>query len=169
MGIKLDWVRQVIAVRPPPVHITNYIAIPCHTADALDADDAMGPMFQIPVPASGIIQSASLLDRDDEGTQIDIALFSAAFVAVAGDAAFALVDADAMLEIIELQFTSFSDNVNNQTSFLENIGKAYRVAPASKGNSKGIIYAQAITRATPTIAAGSEPMIRLEILPDRPV
>ena len=169
MGIKIDWIKQVLAVRPPPVYISEWIAIPCHTADALDADDAMGAMFQIPVPVSGIIQSASLLDRDDEGSQIDVALFTSIFTDAAGDAAFSLSDEDAMLEIIELQFTSWSDNVNNQTSFLENIGKAYRVRSNAKNSPKGLIYAQAITRATPTIAVGSEPMIRLEIMPDRPV
>ena len=169
MSWGIDFIKQVVAVRPPEVYITPWIVIPSVTADALDADDAIGNQFVIPVPVSGILQSASLLDRDDEGSQIDIVLMEKGFTAVAGDAAFALNDVDVLLEIIELQFTSWSDNVNNQISFLENIGKAYRIDPISKGAKVGHMSAQGITRATPTIAVGKEPMIRLEILPDRPV
>ena len=169
MSWGIDFIKQVVAVRPPEVFITPYTVITSLTANALDAGDAIGDKFVIKVPVSGIIQSASLLDRDDEGTQIDVALLSGEFTAAAGDAAFSLSDIDAELEIIELQFTSFSDNVNNQTSFLENIGKAYRVPPIMKNAKFGFIHAQGITRATPTIAVSKEPMIRLEILPDRPV
>ena len=157
-----------VQVVPPPSYITEYVIIPCHTADALDANDAMGDKFTIRVPVSGIILSASLLDRDDEGSQIDIAIFTGNFTAVAGDAAFSLSDVDAEKKIMELKFTTFDDNVNNQTSSLENIGKDYRLVDDPLNIDTGLMYAQAITRATPTIAAGSEPKIRLEILPDRP-
>lgn len=169
MGLSIDLIRQVVGIKPPKVYLTPYYVIPSHTADALDANDAIGDEFQILVPVSGIIQSASLIDRDDEGSQIDVALLDSLFTSAAGDAAFSLSDLDAQRVIITLKFTTFDDNVNNQTSSLENIGKAYRVPPRTNRSKFGFIFAQGITRATPTIAAGSEPMLRLEILPDEPV
>jgi hypothetical protein len=163
------FIRGIVATKPVPMYVSDWVAIPCHTADSLDAHDAMGDKFSIPVPVSGTIQSASLLDRDDEGTQIDVVLLDGPFVSALGDAAFSLADSDGMKEIYQLNFAILSDNVNNYFSSIENIGKGYRVPPDFPGSKMGKIYAQAITRATPTIAAGSEPLLRLEIRPDEPV
>ncbi len=169
MGWVINRIRQVVAIKPPSVFISDFVSIPSHTADALDANDAIGDEFKIRVPVSGLIQGASLVDRDNEGTQIDVVLLDAIFAGAAGDAAFSLSDADARKVIITLKFTVFDDAVNAQTSSLENLGKAYRVPPMNKGSKFGWIYAQGITRSTPTIAVGSEPLVRLEILPDEPV
>lgn len=169
MGWIINRIKEVVATKPPSVYISPFVSIPSHTADALDANDAIGDEFKIRVPVSGLIQSASLVDRDDEGSQIDVVLLDAIFTGAAGDAAFSLSDEDARKVIITLKFTTFDDNVSNQTSSLENLGKAYRVPPMAKGSKFGWIYAQGITRATPTIAGGSEPLVRLEILPDEPV
>ena len=168
-GWFIQAVRQVVATKPPKVYISPWVAIPCDTAQLDAAGDAIGPAFTIPVPVSGIIQSASLLDRDDEKTQIDVPLLDAAFTVTATNAAFTLSDLDVRKFIYELQFTTFDDYIDNAGSSIENIGKAYRVPPSSKGSKMGLMYAQGITRATPTIAAGSEPLVRLEILPDEPV
>ncbi len=168
-GWIINYIKQVVSVRPPEVFITEWAVMPSHTTDALDANDAIGSPFTMLVPTSGLIHSATLLDRDDEGSELDVALFSGQFTGAAGDVAFSLSDEDAMLKIMELSFSSFNDNVNNQSSVLVNIGKAYRVPPLKRGSKMGLMYAQGITRGTPTIAAGSEPMVRLEILPDWPV
>ncbi|KKM90027.1 hypothetical protein LCGC14_1242740 [marine sediment metagenome] len=160
---------SVLSIKPVPVYVTEWVKIPCHTADALDADDAMGDKFEILVPVSGILLSATLLDRDDEGTEIDVALMNLTFTSAAGDAAFSLSDGDVQKKIYQLNFVVFNDNVDNQESSIENIGKAYHIEPSTPGGKLGKFFCQAITRATPTIAAGSEPLIRLEILPDSPV
>jgi len=169
IGWVINRIRQVVSVKPVEVYVSPWVSMPAHTADALDANDAIGDEGKIPVPISGILQSASLIDRDDEGSEIDVALFDAIFAGAVGDSAFSLSDLDAQHKILELKFITFNDNVNNQDSSIENIGKAYRVPPWSKGAKMGWMYFQGITRATPTIAAGSEPLIRLEILPDEPV
>ena len=169
MGWVINRIRSVVAIKPPAVFISDWVTIPSHTADALDANDAIGDEGKIRVPVSGMIQSAGLIDRDNEGSQIDVPLFDAIFAGAAGDVAFSLSDLDAQKLIITLKFATFDDNVNNQTSSLENLGKAYRVAPMNKGSKVGWMYFQGIARGTPTIAVGSEPMVRVEILPDEPV
>ncbi len=169
-GWFIQAIRNVVAIKPPGVFVSEYTTVQALTGNALDAGDALGTLFRIEVPVSGIFQSAHLLDRDDEGSELDIALFDARIDTVAAaDAAFDLTDADAKRKIYQLNFTTFSDNVSNQDASIENIGKAYKVKPKSKGKKTGWMYAQAITRGTPTIAVGSEPMLRLEILPDEPI
>ncbi len=165
VGWVINRIKQVVAIRPPPVHVTEWVVVPAQTA-ALDDGDAMGGSFRIPVPVSGVLQSAHLLDRADQGNQVDVALLSATFTPTAADAAFALADSEARTIITRLQFTVFNDNVDNRDSSLENIGKVYRVQPAFKGAKWGYIYGQGIASGTPTYAAGSAPLLRLEILPD---
>ena len=148
-------IREVVAIAPPGVYITPAIAVPNITpANALHADDAMGDLFGIRVPKSGIIQSATFYDVDDEGSQVDLVLTRARFTGAASDAAFSMLDDDLLTVIIQLNFTTFFDMVNGQVSSIENIGKAYRVPPEKKGSKMGVIYAQAIARGTPNIAAG---------------
>jgi len=165
VGWVINRIKQVVAIRPPPVHITEWVVIPSQVA-ALDDGDAMGDAFRIPVPVSGVLQSAHLLGRADQGTQVDVVLLSAPFTPTAGDAQFALDDLEARAIITRLQFTVFNDNADNQDSSLENIGKVYRVHPASRGAKWGWMYGQGIAYGTPTYAAGSAPLLRLEILPD---
>jgi len=128
-------------------------------ADALDAGDCMGIQFAVKVPRHGILQSALLLDFDDEGTQIDLELFKQQITQIANDAAWAPSDIDMLQFVTELSFFAFDDHINGQSSELLNIGKAY-TAPT------GFLWIQAVTRSTPTIAAGASPRIQLHIVSD---
>ena len=167
-GWFIQAIRQVVRTAPPRVYISPWVSIGSD-GDVLANGDAIGRPFEIPVPVSGIIQSATLLDRDDENSQIDVALFDSPFTAVAANLVYAISDEDGRRKIFQLNFTTFNDNVNSRDSSVENIGKAYRVKPKSRGSKMGRMWCQGITRATPTIALGSEPLLRLEIYPDEPV
>ncbi len=127
------------------------------SATALESGDTIGEVFKIKVPKSGIIISATLFDFDDEGTQVDVEIFSAKIADVAVDAAYAPTDAEGLTFITKLGFVSFDDQGSFQTSELPNIGKAYSVP-------NGVFFIQAVTRATPTIAAGVPHRLQLQIL-----
>ncbi len=130
-------------------------------ATALESGDTIGYVFQLAVPTSGIIYSATLFDFDDEGTQVDLEIFKAKIADVAADAAFAPTDTEGLAFLTELSFVAFDDHGVFQTSELTNIGKAYTV-------TDGIFYIQAVTRSTPTIAAGVPHRVQIQILSDDP-
>ena len=126
-------------------------------AGAEDADDCLGTVSKIKVPKYGIIYSATFLDLDDEGTQVDLEIFKRSYTAIADNAAWSPTDSDMEGFVHEIPFFSFDDHINSQTSESNGINKAY-TAP------DGVFYIQAVCRGTPTIAAGSEPRFQLQIL-----
>ena len=167
----LKIVQEALPIRPRPVFESALTTIPGIATGAaysgsVAAPDAVGSLGSLIVPVSGILQSATYYDKDDEGTQLDIVLFSAAFTVQNDNDAFTIADADLPNKIYELKFTVFNDNVNNQDSSIENIGKAYTVTPLAPGSKLGTMYFQAKTSTAPNIAAGSVPVFKLQILPD---
>ncbi len=149
-------VSKIVSCPRIPLSIPGIVA-----ANALDANDCFGTVFEIFVPHSGIIYSATLWDLDDEGSQVDLEIFKQDITHTASDAVWSPTDTDMLAFVAELAFVSFDDHINSRTSELTNIGKAY-TAPS------GRFYIQAVTRSTPNIAAGSMPRVQLHILPDDP-
>lgn len=147
---------KIVSCPATPGQIPGIVA-----ANAFDANDCFGIVFELEVPKSGEIRSATFFDLDDEGSQIDLEIFMGQIPIIASDAAWAPVDADLLKFLTEIAFVSFDDHINNQTSEVTNIGKAYN-APAGK------FWIQAVCRFTPTIAAGSMPKFQLQILTDDP-
>ena len=131
------------------------------SATALESGDTIGNVFKLAVPKSGEIRSGFLLDRDDEGTQVDLAIFKQNVVDVAVDAAFAPTDIEGATKVCEMNFVSFDDDGVYQSSQVTNFGMAY-TAP------EGFFYIQAITRGTPTLAAGVPHKVQLQILSTDP-
>ena len=130
-------------------------------ADAFDAGDCFGTVVELLVPPSGIIYSATFWDLDAEGTQVDLEIFKHSITSIASDAAWAPSDVDIVKFVTEIAFAGFDNHTNNQTSEVNDIGKAY-TAPEGK------FYIQAVCRSTPTIAAGAMPRFQLQIIPDDP-
>jgi len=146
-----------IAICPEvPVMIPGITA-----ADALDANDCMGLIVVLKVPKSGIIQSALLVDPDDEGLQIDLEIFKAPIAQVANDAAFAPTDDESFNFVTEINFDTYNDHGVFQTAEVKNIGTAYN-APNGK------FFIQAVTRGAHNIAAGASPRYQLQILSTDP-
>lgn len=136
------------------------ITIPGIGAAAIYADlDAFGTKFWVDVPKSGVIQSAIMYDVDDEGITTELWLFNADFTETADNAAFEVSDADLVKSEGVISIATFHNAANNQVGRVDGLAKSY-VAPS------GRLWIQAVTRGTPTIAAGQSPMIALRIVPD---
>lgn len=131
------------------------------TGTTLEDGDTLGLVFELAVPKSGIIYSATFFDFDAEGEGVDLEIFKTRIVDVATDENFAPTIAEGLTHLTELSFVSFDDHGLYQTSELTNIGKAYSVPG-------GIFYIQAVVRAGYTVAAGSPARIQLQILSDDP-
>jgi len=136
------------------------IAVPGITTGAAHAaGDALGISFIIPVPRSGIIQTAILYDLDDEGIETDLVLFSKPFTGTADDAAFDVSDVDLPNSIGTITWSTFKNFASNQVSTAAALGLAY-VAPEK------LVYCQMVTRGAPNIAAANIPLVSLIILAD---
>ena len=125
--------------------------------------DAIGTnAVGLAVPKSGIIQSAIYYDRDDEGLQVDLWLFSEPPAAQTDNGAFTLSDTGLSKVIDVIQFSGFRDATNGQVSTQNGLGIAYVTAAAADGQ----IYVQLQARGALNIAAGALPAFRLTILAD---
>lgn len=133
------------------------------SADALDALDTVGSLFSIRVPKSGVIQGARLYDPGDQGSALNVHIFTREVTLTASDAAWSLSDEDSLYEIATLAFSTFVDNINNQYSRLENQQIAYS-AP------NGVLYIGVATPAasTPTYTVAAWPRVQLVIYSDDP-
>lgn len=121
--------------------------------------DALGAKFEIDVPISGIIHGAMFVDRDDEGIETDLVLFTGDFTATADNLEFTVSDADFAAFLSTITFSTFKNFALNQVSSAAAIGLAY-IAPQRK------LWAQLVTRGGPTIVLGSGPLVSLTILAD---
>jgi hypothetical protein len=143
------------------VYDTGLLLIPnVDTSGAYTAGDAIGSQFDIELPfTKGYLYSATYYDRDDEGTQMNLIISESRWLTqIADDAAMEPADAE-LIQILELlKFTVFEDFVNGQISRLRNIGLAFDL-PTSR-----LWLQMESPGATPTIAAGSEPMVRLQFV-----
>lgn len=131
------------------------------TGAAYADKDAIGTVaVRVTVPRSGIIQSATYYDLDDEGLPVDLWLFASPPGAQTDNSAFALNDQDVLAVIDVVQFSgSFFDAVNCQVCTVNGLGIAY-VAPLES------IWVQLQARGALNIAAGNLPNFRLRILYD---
>ena len=139
---------------------TGYLQLPRMTAAVLyTTGDAVGGKFIIPVPLSGTIEVAVLLDKDDEGLAMDLAIFTKNFVAAADNDAFTVTDQELEGFLATISFATFSNFATNQVSTVANMGLDY-IAPERR------LYCQMIARSGPTIAADNFPMVSLTIKSD---
>lgn len=130
-------------------------------AVTIETGDTIGFVFKLAVPKSGEIRSALLLDRDDEGVQVDLEIFKQTIADAVADAAFAPTDVEGLSHVCELNFVSFDDHGLYQTSQITNIGMAY-TAP------EGFFHIQAINRGGITLPAGVPHKVQLHILSTDP-
>lgn len=125
--------------------------------------DTVGVLFTIRVPKSGMIWGARLYDPSDNGSNINVHLFTRTVTLAADNAPWTLSDADSLAEIATLLFTTWVDNINNQYSQLQTQEIAYS-AP------EGLLYVGLATPAasTPTYTVPAWPHLQLVIHSDDP-
>jgi hypothetical protein len=141
-------------------HVTDLTTIPGINATAAHAaGDALGTTITFTgVPIFGIIQSAMLLDKDDDNIAIDLIIHNASFTETADDSAYAVSDSDNESIIDVVEFGVFVDLVTSRVAFGRGRGHLYS-APA------GTLYCQAITRGASNISAtATMPMVQLSII-----
>lgn len=145
--------------------ITRLVPIPGIGAATAYADsDAFGGRIHLPNlfrPAvhSGVIVGAFFLDLDNEGIQVDVALFAAQFTATADNSAFAVSAADMLLlrGVVSIsQFYAWSGN-----RFGQDAGTNLHIVSASQD-----LWAQCIIRGAANIAATAMPYLGITVEPD---
>lgn len=147
-----------LALTGAKVFFTGYVEVPSIVAAvAYVAADAMGRKFSFDVPKSGIIHTAVMLDKDDEGIETDLVVFVGDFTDTADNTAFDVLDSDLHKFLSTITFATFKNFASNQVSSAAALGLAY-VAPEGK------LWCQMVTRGTPNIAANASPMVGLTIL-----
>lgn len=163
-------VQPVEVVNAPAVSLTpglvpiggNLVYVPpfpvpgITAADALDANDAMGSVFSVPVPKVGTIVAAVFYDLDDEGISKELWVATQAFTGAANDAAFSLSDADLVRMRGVITFQGFKDAANGQIAESSDTPFWY-IAPNE------LLYMQFKTLGTDNIAAAAMPQLSLLI------
>ena len=126
-------------------------------ADAFDALDMFGQVFSLEVPRAGAIVKALYYDLDDENITKDLWIFSAdPGTMPASDVAFSLTDAQSLLVVDVLTFSSFRDGINNRVGYTTDTPCWY-MAPL------GRLWFALQTPGADNIAAGSFPRVSLVI------
>ena len=161
---RVDGVSTTLVETPNPIVFETAPIYPIGigAASAYAILDAMGTeAVRVEVPKSGVIQGAIYYDRDDEGLGVNLWLFDDDVGNQTDNSAFALTDGDLMRVIDVIEFSSgFLDAANGQVLIGSGLNIPYR-AP------EGFIWCQVQAMGVLNIAAGSEPVFKLRILPDR--
>jgi len=124
--------------------------------DAQDANDVIAATQEMKncarVPGgTGVLQSAILLDPDDQGVAIDLYILSANVALGTEDAAITITDADAekILAVIPIATTDYKDLSNSQVAHLSSLGRVIKAAAGTRS-----LWIAATTAGTPTFGGG---------------
>ena len=129
--------------------------------------DAAGLQMRIDLPfSSGVLQSVSYNDNDDEGLAVDLILSRAPLeITIADNAAFTYNKASKDVENqigarLRFDLSLFEDYTNCQKACLDGIGRAFDLGTGRT------IWAQMVAQGALNIAAGALPSFRLSFLGD---
>ena len=147
--------RDGITIKPSIV-VTNRVTVPgIGTGSAYAAGDAFGTRFVFEVPPKGTITRAIFIDKDNEGIQKDIVMFSREFTETADNAAFDPSDVDMTSHLGVASVNVFYDFGSNRG------GEA--VPDLEYSLPDGRIYCQIVTKGADNIAAGAIPEVYLVV------
>lgn len=137
---------------------TPYTEIPgIGTGSVYASGDAFGTKFTFDVPKTGVIETAIILDMDDEGKTVELWLFRRDFTVTTDNDAFAVTDVDLRALEVVISITNYANANVNQVGINNGLSLIY-TAP------EGLLYGQCVTRDTHNIAAGNIPYIALRLL-----
>lgn len=161
-------VREIVTpVRVGMTLDSGYQTPPGIGTGAAYADgDQMGDAFRFPgvlrqETLAGQLYSATYLDMDDEGLQVDLHLFLWKPTYFLNDnGAYSPADTDLLGYVGTVNFTTFSNLGNNQMS----VGSFNPIAVAKAPTTD--LWGQVVTRGALNIAAGNLPMFRIVTLAD---
>lgn len=128
--------------------------------DAYTANDVVGGLLTFNVAnagGGGVIRWASIVDDDNEKTELTLYLFSAAPTAIADDAAFAPAIADLKIYIGKILFQAADyETINNNAVALLGHGASTDYLNVDFSTSSGNIYGYLVCTATPTYTAATD-------------
>ncbi len=151
----LKEILEAIEAQRNKVFSTPYENIPgIGTGSVYATGEAFGTKFSFSVPKKGVIQTAMMLDLDDEGIETELWLFRGDFAATTDNDAFAVTDEDLIKLEVVIGITNFANANVNQVGVNNNLGLPYE-APL------GRLFCQCVTRGTPNIAAANIPRMAL--------
>ncbi len=158
MSWLITGIKNIVGVQEN-LHDTGFLTVPgIATASVYTANDTLGTQFVFRnVPKSGTIQTAIFLDLDDEGIETDLILYKREIVETADHDPYAPSDLDLESIIGHITFSTFLNYNANQSSVASGMFLTY-TAP------QGEIWAQMVTRGTPTIAVANIPKVGMTIL-----
>lgn len=143
-------------------------ATPTITAGAYSANDAVGGMMTLTSAglggqSSGIINSITIIDLAKQSLGIDIFIFDRSFTPTADNAAFDPSDGDMAncIGVISVSASDYYPWADGSVACKTNVNIPY-VIP-SDGTT---IYAQAVTRGTPTYAATTDLTFKFGVTQD---
>lgn len=157
---------KVVQAHLPPVAgeaNTRKIQIPGISTDIYAAGDAFGTLITLPGvfranKNSGIVTKIQLLDRDDEGSQVDVHFYRRPMTTTADNAAFDPSDVDILSWEGGESITTFFNWNSNQ-------GGQWTGSHWVESDDTNL-YIRCVTQGTPTIVAGSEPWLLVTVVPN---
>lgn len=133
------------------------------TGSAYADGDAFGTAFTLhdlmrPENPACWIVDVFLIDRDDEGLQVDVPIFIAPIASTTDNNAFAPTDIELLTWRRTFAITGFSNWSVNQ-------GGQYEGSPQLIVGQGPHLYTQLVARGTINVAAGAEPYIGITVMP----
>ena len=144
MGIKIDWIRNIIRIRPEPFD-TGWLTIgDIATASVYISGDAVGGPVRAVVPKKGTINTIMVLDEDKEKITCDLAVFDGNINITADHDAFDVNVQDMLRQVLSIPVTNadYVTYANSSYATVPNAGLQY-TAPRSE------LIIQWITRGAP--------------------
>lgn len=139
---------------------------PTISTSAYAAGDAVGGkmLFNAAVYGqnrTGILQSMTIIDDDLEDAELELWIFSEDFTATADNAAWDPTDADLqnLVGVVSTVDGAYYDATDNSVAVVKNIGLVLKL-------NSPTLYAQLVTRGTPTYTATDDLTVKLGILQD---
>lgn len=155
MGVKIDWIKALIRIRPEPFD-TGWLVIGGTLAASIYATgDAVGTPVHGKVPKRGVINTVLVLDQDKEEIRCDLSIFDSHITITPDHDAFDVVAKDMLSQIVVIPVTNadYVTYANSSYATVPNAGYQF-TAP------NGEITIQWVTRGAPTIAANKRLAIR---------
>jgi len=118
--------------------------------DVLSATQELASAGRV-AAGTGYIQSITVLDKDDQGVEMDVVFLDADVGIGTENAAVSVADSDAVaiVGIVNIETGDYTDMINSQFATVKNIGLPYKCAAGATS-----LYVATVTRGgTPTYTA----------------
>lgn len=151
------------AVNPPPMN-KAIVSVDPNTSIYADGD-LVGEKLTLAVPASGIIETITLIDQAKQNAALDLIFFikNPSATTFTDNAALDVADADALniIGAVRIAASDYVDLADNSVACLRGVGLGY------VSDAGSVLYACFVSNgATPTYAATTDLQLVVVTIPD---